>query len=115
RKEAAEAMDRSRTETAGALLDVQKRIEAELPLLKGEGRSGKWVEVIARGNRLLGTGEPSRTQLATIHRALLEAYVALDATSSAQAACAAWKTNDPSANLDPVYVSPKIRSACGVK
>jgi hypothetical protein len=115
RKEAAEALDRSRTETAGALLDVQKRIEGELPILKGDGRSGKWVEVLARGNRLLGTGEPTRAQLATIHRALLEAYVALDASASAQAACTAWKANDLAANLDPVYVSPKIRAACGVK
>lgn len=115
RKEAAEALDRSRTETAGALLDVQKRIEVELPLLKGDGRSGKWVEVIARGNRLLGTGEPTRLQLASIHRALLEAYVALDAWPAAQASCAAWRASEPVSALDPVYVSPKIRSACGVK
>lgn len=117
RKEAAEALERSRTETAGALLDVQKRIQAEIPLLKGDGRSGKWVDVIARGNRLLGTGEPTRLQLSMIHRALLEAYVALDATTSAQAACSAWRASDPSfkdsVQLDPVYVSPKIRAACG--
>jgi hypothetical protein len=115
RKEAAESLDRTRTETAGALLEVQKKIEAELPLLHGEARSGKWVEAIGRGNRLLGSGQPTRAQLASIHRVLVEAYVALDAISAAQAACAAWRANDPGVKLDPVYVSPKIRAACGAK
>jgi hypothetical protein len=114
RKEAAESLDRARTETAGALLEVQKRIESELPLLQGELHNGKWVE-IGRGNRLLGSGEPTRAQLSAIHRVLLEAYVALDAWPAAQAACTAWRANDPGAKLDPVYVSPKIRTACGVK
>ena len=115
RREAAESLERARTETAGALLEVQKRIESEIPNLQGEARGGKWVEAIGRGNRLLGSGEPTRTQLASIHRVLLEAYVALDAWPLAQAACAAWRSNDPKALLDPVYVSPKIRAACGVK
>lgn len=112
RKEAADSLDKSRTETAGALLDVQRRIEAEIPALKGDLRAGKWVDVVARGNRLLGTGEPTRAQLASIHRALLEAYVALEADSAARGACGAWRAAEPGAKLDPVYVSPKIRAAC---
>jgi hypothetical protein len=50
--------------------------------------------------------------LAIIHRVLLEAYVAIDARPAAIAACAAWRSNDPEASLDPVRVSPKIRAAC---
>ena len=39
------------------------------------------------GNLLLGMCEPSRVQVATIHRAPLEAYVTLSAHGSAAAAC----------------------------
>ena len=113
RTEAAESLDRARTETAGSLLETQKRIESDLPALQAEVRGGRYVEAVARGNRLLGTGEPTRAQLATIHRQLLEAYVALDSTPLAIAACAAWRANEPAPKLDPVYVSPKIRAACG--
>jgi hypothetical protein len=113
RNEAAESLERARTETAGTLLDTQRKIEADLPALQGDVRGGRYIEAIGRGNRLLGTGEPTRAQLAVIHRALLEAYVALDATPLAVAACAAWRANEPSPKLDPVYVSPKIRVACG--
>jgi hypothetical protein len=47
-----------------------------------------------------------------VHRALLEAYVAFDARPAAAAACVAWRSNDPTAVLDPVRVSPKILAAC---
>lgn len=113
RAEAAESIDRARTVTAGSVLDTQRKIEAELPALQGDVRVGRYVEAVARGNRLLGTGEATRAQLATVHRALLEAYVALGASPLAAGACAAWRASDPSPNLDPAYVSPKIRAACG--
>jgi hypothetical protein len=56
----------------------------------------------------------SRAQLASIHRALVEAYVALDATPQAQSACDEWRRNETPETfaLDPIYVSPKIREAC---
>jgi hypothetical protein len=58
----------------------------------------------------------TRPQLATVHRALLEAYVALDAPPLAAAACAAWRKEDSTAaNLDPALISPKIRAACDAK
>ena len=50
-------------------------------------RAGRYVEAVARGNLLLGMCEPSRVQVATIHRAPLEAYVTLSAHGSAAAAC----------------------------
>jgi LysM repeat protein len=98
--------------SGGLLLDQQRRAEAELPQLLADVRYGRYVEAIARGNKLLGGAALTHPQLAIVHRALLEAYVALDARPSAAAACIAWKSNDPSAALDPVRVSPKIRTAC---
>jgi hypothetical protein len=109
--EAKAAGERDAT-VAGAALENQRRADADMPLLLGDLRYGRYGEVVARGNRILGGGSLTRTQLATVHRSLLEAYVALEARTEAAAACAAWRANDPTATLDPVRVSPKIIAAC---
>lgn len=110
--EAAQAETRDRSQGAGASLELQRKVDAELPPLLADVRAGRYVEAVARGSRLLGLGALSRVQLATIHRALLEAYVALEAPASAATACAEWQKNEPHPVLDPVLVSPKIRAAC---
>jgi hypothetical protein len=96
----------------GHALEAQRRADTELPLMLADLRGGRYVEVVARGNRILGGGDLTKVQLSSVHRALLDAYVALDATTSAAGACAAWRTNDPVAKLDPTFVSPKVRAAC---
>jgi len=110
--EARAGVERVQSQAAGGVLEVQRRAESELPLLLADVRRGRYVEAVARGNRVLGGGELTRVQLGVLHRALLEAYVALDAQGSAQGACAAWRAADPGARLDPATVSPKIRAAC---
>jgi hypothetical protein len=112
RAEARDAQDRGRTEGGGGVHDAQRRAEAELPALLADVHGGRYVDAVARGNRLLGSGELTRPQLALIHHALLESYVALEATGAAAGACAAWRASDASVHLDPVLVSPKIRAAC---
>jgi len=107
-------------EGTGASHDAQRRADAELPSLLSDVRGGRYVDVVSRGNRLMGTGELTRSQLATVHRALLDAYVALDAGGAAKGACQAFRANaDPkSADLtklaDARLTSPKIRAACGL-
>ncbi|WP_394823981.1 hypothetical protein [Pendulispora albinea] len=96
----------------GRALDAQRRADAELPVLLADLRAGRYVEVVIRGNRLLGNGELTKVQLASVHRGLLDAYVALDAPGAAAGACAAFRQNDPAAKWDPAFVSPKVRSAC---
>ena len=93
-------------------LEQQRRGDAELPQLLADVRYGRYAEAVARGNRLLGGGALTHPQLAVIDRALVEAYVAIDAQPAAAAACVAWRSNDPNAVIDPVRVSPKIRAAC---
>ncbi len=114
--EARDALDRERTEGQGGKHDVQRKADSELPALLADVRGGRYVDAVARGNRALALGELTRPQLATIHRALLEAYVALDAPGLAAGACAAWKANEPGWRLEtaagPDLVSPKIRAAC---
>jgi hypothetical protein len=101
--------------SGGLALELQRKADADFPQLLADVRYGRYAEAVARGNRLLGGGALTHPQLATVYRSLLEAYVALEARASAAAACAAWKSNDPSATLDPVRVSPKVRAACQSK
>ncbi|APR86070.1 Hypothetical protein A7982_11419 [Minicystis rosea] len=110
--EAASAGALVRAEAEGKAREAQRRAEAELPLLAGDVRAGRWVDAVSRGNRMLGYGDLSRPEVASIQRALTEAYVALDSEGLAETACTAWRTADPTAVLDPVELSPKILRAC---
>jgi hypothetical protein len=113
--EARDALDRERTEGQGSQYEKQKRADTELPALLADVRGGRYVDAVARGNRILALGELTRPQLAAVHRALLEAYVALDAPGLAAGACADWRSSDPTAHLDPGppdLVPPKVRAAC---
>lgn len=114
KKEARAAAERTRTEGGGQAFEAQRRAESDIPPLLADVRAGRYVDAVSKGNRLLGSGELTKPQLATIHRALLEAYVALEAHGQAAGACAAWKTNaGGEVKLDPKTTSPKIRAACG--
>lgn len=101
-----------RSEGAGYARDAQRRTDVELPLLATDVHNGRYVDAVARANRLLGSGALSRPQLALIHQKLVEAYVALDAQGLAETSCLLWREADPAAVLDPVELSPKIVRAC---
>jgi len=107
---AAEASVRS--QAGGSARVAQRKVEAEIPLLLGDLRGGRYVDALTRGGKLLGLGELTRPQIALIQRQLTEAYVALDAPGLAATACSAWRAHDPKARLDPVVLSPKIMAAC---
>lgn len=112
RAEAASAGALVRAEGAGQAREAQRRVDAELPQLAADVRTGRYIDAIARGSRLLGSGELATPQIAAIQRQLTEAYVALDATGLAETACGAWRRADPAAVLDPVELSPKILKVC---
>jgi LysM repeat protein len=115
KKAARLAADRIRTEGSGRAYEAQRRAEADIPPLLADVRAGRYLDAVSKGNRLLGSGDLTKPQLATIHRALVDAYVALEAHGLAAGACASWRANAIPAetNLDPRAVSPKIRAACG--
>jgi LysM repeat protein len=116
KRAAREAAERTRTEGGGQAYEAQRHADADIPPLLADVRAGRYVDAVAKGNRLLGSGELTKPQLASIHRALLEAYVALDASGLAAGSCAAWKTHTGGdVRLDPRWVSPKIRAACSVR
>jgi hypothetical protein len=119
KREARLAADRTRTEGGGQAYELQRRAEADIPPLYADVRAGRYVEAVVRGSRLLA-GDLTKPQLAAIHRALVEAYVALDAPGLAAGSCAAWRANAPvtggaDTRLDARTVSPKIRAACAAK
>lgn len=112
KNEAAQSGAVTRSEGGGRARDAQKRADTELPLLFAEVRQGRYIDAVARANRVLGLGDLTKPQLAQLHRHLTEAYVALDATGAAESACGAWREADPDAALDPIELSPKILKVC---
>jgi hypothetical protein len=114
KRQARLAAERTRTEAGGQAYELQRRAEADIPPLYADVRAGRYVEAVAKGNRLLA-GDLTKPQLAAIHRALVEAYVALEAPGLAAGSCAAWRANAGDVRLDPVTTSPKIRAACGTR
>jgi hypothetical protein len=113
KKAARAAAERTRTEGGGQAYEAQRHAEADIPPLLADVHAGRYVDAVAKGNRLLSSGDLTRPQLASIHRALLEAYVALDAPGLAAGACSAFRASATSdVRLDPRLVSPKIRAAC---
>ncbi len=108
---AAVVLTSSQSEVEG--LAAQRRVQDELPELSAAVAGGRYLQAVARGNRLLGLGQLTPRQLAAIHRALLEAYVALDARAEAAQSCAMALANDPNIRLDARTTSPKVRAACG--
>lgn len=112
KQEAASAAAALASEALGETLRTQRRVAAELPQLLADVRAGRWVDAVRRGSGFLASGDLTDRQLATIHRKLVEAYVALGATGLAASACAALRKVEPGLRLDPNLTSPKVRLAC---
>lgn len=114
RRAAARAAQAMSAEGDAPSLSRQTKIENEVPTLIADVAGGRYVPAVARGAKLLSSGELSDAQLGRIHRQLLEAYVALDAVGQAAEACSKWRKYDKTARLDPVFLSPKILDACAL-
>jgi LysM repeat protein len=112
RAEGKTAIERTLSEVDFARLTAQRSADSELPRLLLDVRKGQYVEGVALANRILGSGELTRPQLAVLYRVLLEAYAALEAPAAAHEACASLRANDPNPRFDSTSTSPKIRAAC---
>jgi hypothetical protein len=112
--EAARAETAARAEGDDRTMKAQKHVVAELPLLAADVEAGRYLEAVARGNRLLGEIGLTPKHTAAISRALLEAYVALDSPALAAEACQTFRASADAneAVLEAKTVSPKIRAAC---
>jgi LysM repeat protein len=110
--EANAATERAQTETDTVRLDIQRRADAEIPVLVRDVAQGRYVEAAMRANRILASGSLTRPELAAVYKPLTVALVALDAPDEAAAACVSWLANEPGAHLDATHTSPKVRAAC---
>lgn len=95
----------------GEVRDLQESVSAQLPLLTEHVRRGRYVEAVALGHRLLGTGHLTGNQIVTIQRELGTAYVALDRADRAIEAFRAALERQPDLELDTVRTSPRVLDA----
>jgi LysM repeat protein len=100
------------SDATGSVREAQLAVGNELPALIADVKGGRYVDAIVRGNRFLTTADLGKRTLATIHRQLLDAYVALDAIGLAVHSCNEWRKVAAKPRLDPAFTSPKILSAC---
>ena len=112
RAEAERAAATARTDASERTREAQRGAESVLPEMALHIHSGRYVDVVSAGNRLLGSGRLARAQIAQVERYLTEAYAALGAFGLAESACVAWRDAAPDMLLDPVEMSPKMIRAC---
>lgn len=109
RNEASEAF--SQAAGGGSAKAAQSEVESALPELIRQGQSAAFAEVVALGNRLLGLGSLTSTQVVTIQKELGVAYVALERPDLAEAAFRAALSLQPNLELDSVRTSPRVLEA----
>jgi phage tail protein X len=112
REAAKRGLSYSGSEGLGDDRDAQDEADTAFADLATLIRRGEYTALVARANALLGAGTLTETTTGALHRLLLEAYVALDETALAESACAAWRSLDETAVLDPVMLSPKVLRVC---
>lgn len=98
--------------SAARTRERQRKIDDQLPDLQRAIVEGRWIDGIGLGNRLLGIGDATRSQLARTGKLLATAYVALDATGPAIEACQLYLDNAHTVHLEPATTSPKLRAVC---
>ncbi len=94
--------------SAGERRAEQARIAARLPELREHVVQGRFVEALAQGYRLLGSGVCTSNQVVTIHRWLAEALLALDRPDLAEASFREALRRQPGLELDAMRTSPRV-------
>ncbi len=92
----------------GAARAAQTEVEAALPELIRQGQQAQFAEAVALGNRLLGLGSLTSTQVVTIQKELAVAYVALERPDLGEAAFRQALALQPNLELDSVRTSPRV-------
>ena len=95
----------------GEMRERQAAIDDELPTLQEHVGHGRYTEAVALGNRLLGSGVLTGSQIVTIHRRLAVAYVALGQDALAVRSFRQALERQPVIELDSVRTSPRVRAA----
>jgi LysM repeat protein len=94
--------------SGGQVRELQARIEEELPLLREAVEEGRYIEAVALGSRLIGTGVLTGNQMVSTQRELATAYVALDREDLALEAFRSALALQEDLSLDPTRTSPTV-------
>jgi hypothetical protein len=95
----------------GDMRKKQADIDSQLPQLREAERTGRYADVVAMANRLIGGGDLTGSQIVTVHRELGAALVALGRDDLAREAFVVVLSQQPDAELDSVRTSPKVLKA----
>lgn len=90
---------------------AQVRIEQRLPELREHVQKGRFIEAVALGNELLGSGQVTGYQQISIQRELATTYVALGREDLAVASFRSVLEKQPDLELDTVRTSPRVLKA----
>lgn len=97
--------------SALAVQDSRKVFEQHLSELNAHVASGRYVEALSLGNRLMGARRLMSQQVVTIQRALGTAYVAVGRDDLAAEAFRIALRRQPQLELDLARTSPKVLAA----
>ncbi|MFT3925470.1 MAG: LysM domain-containing protein [Myxococcales bacterium] len=90
---------------------AQSKVDEQLPLLHEHVVKGRFVEAVALGNQLLGSGQLTGHQEISIQRELATAYVALGRNDLAVVAFGKALQKQPDLELDSARTSPRVLKA----
>jgi LysM repeat protein len=115
--EAELAADRARNgiesvKSATTLHRRQEAIDSAIGDIAHACDDGKWIDAIAVGNRIIGAGDATRSQLARTGKLLAYAYAAVDSQGAAIEACRLYLQNAGVVHLEPAFTSPKVVAVC---
>jgi len=108
---------RERLEAGGQRIEggetraLQTKVDEQLPLLHEHVLKGRFVEAVALGNQLLGSGQLTGHQEISIQRELATAYVALGRSDLAVVAFGKALDKQPDLELDSARTSPRVLKA----
>ncbi len=97
-----------------AAANVQQRVDRDLPLLASLVAHGQYEEAVSLGARLAGAEGLSVAQRLALHRAMAEAYCALDRPDLAAESFRDALRADPTLQLDTRLTSPKMLEAFAI-
>lgn len=111
-RSAREAARRIDEQAAGTAFDEQQKAGEQVRVVAQDVRGGRYVLAVSRASALLAGKNLPLSDVAHLHRLVLESAVALEVASLAEQACRSYVELEPEPDLDPTTTSPKILRAC---
>lgn len=103
--------EESSTTQAREMRETQSRIDAELPKLLEQNRTGQYLEALSIAQRLIGTGALTERQELVVQEALGTTYIALERRDLAIAAFRRVLELNPRFSLEERRTSPRVLEA----